>query len=71
MDTSGSTCPAFSRADRRRLLQTLARAHDARLYRHAGLLPLRAVVETAEGALERAAVHGIRRYCKSSNDFVK
>jgi transposase len=44
MDTPRSTYPAFSWADRRRLLQALAQAHDARLYRR-----LRAVAEIAEG----------------------
>jgi transposase len=44
MDRPRSTHPAFSRADRRRLLQALAQAHEARLYRR-----LRAVAEVAEG----------------------
>src|ERR1700760_4518522 len=44
MGTPRSTYPAFSRADRRRLSQALAQAHDVRLYRR-----LRAVVEIAEG----------------------
>jgi transposase len=44
MDTPRSTRPAFSRADRRRLVQALAQAQDARLYRR-----LRAVAEVAEG----------------------
>src|SRR3954447_3971214 len=44
MDTPRSTCPAFSRADRRRLSQALAQARDARLYRR-----LRAVAEIAAG----------------------
>jgi transposase len=44
MDTSRSTYPAFSRADRRRLSQALAQARDARLYRR-----LRAVAEIAAG----------------------
>ena len=44
MDTPRATRPAFGRADRRRLLQALAQAHEARLYRR-----LRAVAEIAEG----------------------
>ena len=62
MDTLRSTHPAFSRADRRRLVQALAQAHDARLYRC-----LRAVAEVAEGEpvaavarrarVERSTVH--------------
>jgi transposase len=44
MDTSRSAYPAFSWADRRRLSQALAQAHDARLYRR-----LRAIAEIAEG----------------------
>jgi transposase len=44
MDAPSSTRPAFSRVDRRRLLQALAQAHEARLYRR-----LRAVAEVAEG----------------------
>jgi transposase len=44
MDTPRSIHPAFRRADRRRLVQALAQAHDARLYRR-----LRAVAEIAEG----------------------
>jgi transposase len=44
MDTPRSTYPAFSWADRRRLSQALAQAHDVRLYRR-----LRAVAEIAEG----------------------
>jgi transposase len=44
MDTPRSTRPAFSRVDRRRLVQALAQAHEARLYRR-----LRAVAEVAEG----------------------
>jgi transposase len=44
MDTPRSTYPAFGRADRRRLSQALAQAHDVRLYRR-----LRAVTEIAEG----------------------
>lgn len=68
MDTPRSTHPAFSRADRRRLLQALAQAHEARLYRR-----LRAVAEVAEGEsvaavarrarVERSTVHRwIERY---------
>jgi transposase len=44
MDTPRSTYPAFSRADRRRLLQALTQARDARRYRR-----LRAVAEIADG----------------------
>jgi transposase len=44
MDTPRSPHPAFSRADRRRLVQALAQARDAKLYRR-----LRAVAEVAEG----------------------
>src|SRR3954453_4143394 len=44
MDTPRSAYLTFSRADRRRLLQALAQAHDAKLYRR-----LRAVAEIAEG----------------------
>ena len=44
MDTPRSTYPTFSWADRRRLSQALAQAHDVRLYRR-----LRAVAEIAEG----------------------
>jgi transposase len=44
MDTPTSICPAFRPADRQRLLQALAQAHDAKLYRR-----LRAVTEAAEG----------------------
>jgi transposase len=44
MDTPRSSRPAFRRADRRRLLQALAQAREARLYRR-----LRAVAEVAEG----------------------
>ena len=44
MDTPTSICPVFRPADRQRLLQALAQAHDARLYRR-----LRAVAEVAEG----------------------
>jgi transposase len=44
MDTPRSTRPAFTRADRRRLLQALAQTHEARLYRR-----LRAIAEVAEG----------------------
>jgi transposase len=44
MDTPGSTYPTFSWADRKRLSQALAQAHDVRLYRR-----LRAVAEIAEG----------------------
>ena len=44
MDTPSSTRPAFSRADRRRLLHALAQSRDARLYRR-----LRAVAEVADG----------------------
>src|SRR3954467_8872386 len=44
MDTPRSAYLTFSRADRRRLLQALAQARDARLYRR-----LRAVAEIAEG----------------------
>src|SRR5947209_8635243 len=45
MDTPRSSYPMFSRTDRRHLLQALAQAHDARLYRR-----LRAAVaEIAEG----------------------
>jgi transposase len=44
MDTARSTRPAFGRADRRRLVQALAQAQEARLYRR-----LRAVAEVAEG----------------------
>jgi transposase len=44
MDTARSTHPAFSRVDRRRLVQALAQAQEARLYRR-----LRAVAEVAEG----------------------
>jgi transposase len=50
MDTPRSTRPAFSRVDRRRLLQALAQAHEARLYRR-----LRAVAEVAEGESVAAA----------------
>jgi transposase len=68
MDTPRSTHPAFSRADRRRLVQALAQAHEARLYRR-----LRAVAEVAEGEpvaaaarrarVERSTVHRwIERY---------
>src|SRR4051794_28956505 len=45
MDTPRSSYPTFSWTERRRLLQALAQAHDARLYRR-----LRAVAEIAEGA---------------------
>jgi transposase len=44
MATPRSTRPAFSRADRRRLLHALAQAREARLYRR-----LRAVAEVADG----------------------
>jgi len=44
METPRSTYPAFSRADRRRLLQALAQARDARLYRR-----LQTVAEIAAG----------------------
>ena len=44
MDTSRSTDPAFSRADRRRLSQALAQTRDVRLYRR-----LQAVAEIAAG----------------------
>jgi transposase len=44
MDTPRSLHPAFSRADRRRLVQALGQARDAKLYRR-----LRAVAEVAEG----------------------
>jgi transposase len=44
MDTPKSTYCAFSWADRSRLLQALAQAHDVRLYRR-----LRAVAQIAEG----------------------
>ena len=44
MDTSRSTFPAFSWADRKRLSQALVQAHEARLYRR-----LRAVAEIADG----------------------
>src|ERR671938_80160 len=44
MDTPRSSCPAFGRADRRRLLHALAQAREARLYRR-----LRAVAEVADG----------------------
>ena len=44
MDTPRSRHPTFSWTERRRLLRTLAQAHDARLYRR-----LRAVAEIAEG----------------------
>src|SRR4051812_29760294 len=44
MDTPRPSSLAFSRADRRRLSQALAQAHDARLYRR-----LRALAEIAEG----------------------
>ena len=44
MDTRRATRPAFRGADRQRLLQALAQAHEARLYRR-----LRAVAEVAEG----------------------
>jgi transposase len=44
MDTVRSPHPAFSRADRRRLVQALGQARDAKLYRR-----LRAVAEVAEG----------------------
>jgi transposase len=68
MDTPRSPHPAFSRADRRRLVQALAQAHEARLYRR-----LRAVAEVAEGEpvaaaarrarVERSTVHRwIERY---------
>jgi transposase len=46
MDTPKSTYPTFSWADRKRLSQVLAQAHDVRLYRR-----LRAVAEIAEGEL--------------------
>jgi transposase len=49
MDTPKSTYPTFSWADRKRLSQVLAQAHDVRLYRR-----LRAVAEIAEG--ERVVV---------------
>src|SRR3954447_9482103 len=45
MDTPRSSYPTFSWTERRRLLQALEQAHDARLYRR-----LRAVAEIAEGA---------------------
>jgi transposase len=45
MDTSRSTDPAFSRADRRRLSQALAQTRDVRLYRR-----LQAVAEIAAGS---------------------
>ena len=44
MDTVRSPHPAFSRADRRRLVQALGQARDAKLY-----CRLRAVAEVAEG----------------------
>src|SRR3954464_15641739 len=44
MDTPRSSYPTFSWTERRRLLQALEQAHDARLYRR-----LRAVAEIAEG----------------------
>jgi transposase len=44
MDTPQSIYPAFSWADRSRLSQAFAQAHDVRLYRR-----LRAVAEIAEG----------------------
>jgi transposase len=44
MDTPTSIYPAFRPADRQCLLQALAQAHDAKLYRR-----LRAVTEAAEG----------------------
>ena len=44
MDTPRSSSPTFSWTDRRRLLQELAQAHDARPYRR-----LRAVAEVAKG----------------------
>ena len=44
MDTPRSTRSAFCRTDRHRLLQALAQAHDAKLYRR-----LRAVAEVTEG----------------------
>jgi transposase len=62
MDTLRSIYPAFSRTDRRRLVQALAQAQDARLYRR-----LRAVAEVAAGEpvaavarrahVERSTVH--------------
>jgi transposase-like protein len=71
MDTCRSTRPAFSRADRRRLLQALAQTHEARLYRRLG-----AVAEVAEGEpvaavarrarVEHSTVHRwIERYLRS------
>jgi transposase len=55
MDTLRSTHPAFSRADRRRLVQALAQAQDARLYRR-----LRALTEVAEGETVAAAARHAR-----------
>ena len=61
MATPRSTRPAFSRADRRRLLHALAQAREARLYRR-----LRAVAEVADGepvaAVARRARSTVHRW---------
>lgn len=73
METSRSTCAAFSRADRQQLLRALAQAGEARLYRR-----LRAVAEIAEGEsvapgasharVERSTVHRwVKRYFAERN----
>ena len=54
MGPSRSPDPGFSRADRRRLVQALGQAHDAKLYRR-----LRAVAEVADGE-PIATVEGAR-----------